>query len=190
MVGNRPVRLHRADRSDPIEIGRLHGESGRGNPMPAILLASVTHQRGRLHVQRSAPDEGGRSTQSNTIHNWFQAELTDRAPAATNADGVSPSAVASMSEPAKQRNAELVEGVEEVYRRMRSLMLPALERGLLEYEKPYYESIAAREASRLDEDGELSEDWQLDVGDLGRVFRAARDNNDQVMEGYGVKVGS
>lgn len=195
LSGSRPDKLHRADGRAPIQVGPLHGPEGqRGNPMPAILLASLTHQRGNLHVHRSPPDDGpgnAHSNQSNTVDGWFRTKAArTRPPESAAPSGTTPSTVASMPEPAKRRNADLVAGVEDVYHRMRALMLSALERGLIEYEKPYYESIAARRRDRLDENEDLKEEWQLDVGDLGRVFRAARRNNDDVMEHFGLRAGA
>jgi hypothetical protein len=160
--------------------------------MPAILVSSTTHQRGNLHLNRTPPDDtSGGSNQSNTVDRWFRSKAPrTRAPEAAAPAGVTPSTVGSMPDAAKTRNQELVDGVEEVYRRMRSLMLSALERGLVEQEKPYYETIAARRRDRLDDNEDLDESWQLDVGDLGRVYRAVRANNDEVMARFGVRVSS
>jgi hypothetical protein len=193
MSGTRPHKLYRADGRGAIEIGDLHGPDGqRGNPMPAILVSSTTHQRGNLHLNRTPPDDtSGGSNQSNTVDRWFRSKAPrTRAPEAAAPAGVTPSTVGSMPDAAKTRNQELVDGVEEVYRRMRSLMLSALERGLVEQEKPYYETIAARRRDRLDDNEDLDESWQLDVGDLGRVYRAVRANNDEVMARFGVRVSS
>lgn len=200
MEGSRPHRLHRADGDDPIRLGDLHGrDDHRGDPMPSILLAAPTHQRGKLHVNKSVPDEpagrqgsGRRDTaaaQSATVESWFRSKSPrTRATDAAAPPGTPPSTVASMPEPARRRNAELVAGVEEIYTEMRRMMMAALERGLIEHEKPYYETIAAREPRHLDEDGELAEDWTLDEGHLRRVFAVARQNNDEVMSRYGVRV--
>lgn len=187
---SRPHVLHRADGGTRIRIGDLHG-TGRGDPMPAVLVSRPTHQRGELHVNRSAPlhadDTGGTSNQASTVHNWFR----DKAPANPSeeslaAPGTTPSGVGTMAEPAKVRNRQLVEGVENVYVHMRRVMLAALERALVEHEKPYYETIAARRADALDEHGDLKSDWQLHEDQLRRVFAVARENNDDVLTGYGV----
>jgi Domain of unknown function (DUF4157) len=192
VVGGVPDTLYRADGGARIRLGDLHGpSSSRGDPMPAILTSRPTHQNAGLHVALSRPmlpdDSAKGSNQASTVHSWFRAKAKQGPdPAALAPAGSTPPTVASMPEPAKARNRELVAGVEHVYTLMRTHMMHRLQDALHKHEKPYYESVAARRPGTLDAQGVLKPEWQLDIGKLDHVFTLAEKNNDDVMKSYGV----
>lgn len=55
------------------QVGLLDPTSGRGTEMPAILMAAITHQRGRRHVTASADEEA--PSPSGVVENWFRQGL-------------------------------------------------------------------------------------------------------------------
>jgi len=58
-----------------IHVAKITGT--RGEDMPTISLAALTHQGGKLHIMPQADDVGGktRKTQANAMHKEFTSYL-------------------------------------------------------------------------------------------------------------------
>jgi len=178
--------------AEKLQIKPLNPNSGRGEGMPTILLASHTHQRGNLHVLAESrwiddatfsKEMHGTATQGLAIENTFnraiaEPDLRPRDKSKEHRDKLRKKIKAAPLTAANTYyNAALT-----TYTWMRDRMIPALRKGLLSEEKAYYRGIAAREHSH--DETTLKSDWDLTDKALDAVFEAAKQNNDEVMGKY------
>jgi uncharacterized protein DUF4157 len=171
-----------------IRIDVLSPGSGRGDAMPAILLAARTHRRGRLHLEREGQwnadsnEATGTATQGNTIRNWFNAAL----PRELRTDNTSAAHLTEMRD-WKTAHPGLVDrtyydAVVATYHRMYSRMMPQLKVGLKTEERAFYNGIAAINHGP---NGVLQANWSLSEDDMVGVWNAAKSYHDGVMSGHG-----
>ena len=173
----------------PIQIAALNPTSGRGDMMPAILLAGRTHKRGRLHIEREGQwnaetsEAHGTLTQGNTIRNWFNAPL----PPQLRTDDTSAAHLTDMrlwntAHPG-QAGRQYYDAVVATYRRMYDRMMPALRTGLNTEERAFYNGIAA--INHSPQPGRLDPIYSLSDIDMGSVFTEAKDFHDRTMRDRG-----
>jgi len=173
----------------PIQIAALNPTSGRGDMMPAILLAGRTHKRGRLHIEREGQwnaetsEAHGTLTQGNTIRNWFNAPL----PPQLRTDDTSAAHLTDMrlwntAHPG-QAGRQYYDAVVATYRRMYDRMMPALRTGLNTEERAFYNGIAA--INHSPQPGRLDPTYSLSDIDMGSVFTEAKDFHDRTMRDRG-----
>lgn len=156
--------------------------SERGAEMPAILLASRTHKRGRLHIEREGQWDADRTettgtlSQGNAIRNAFNAAL----PADLRTDDATP-AQASRIRTWYAAPANFGKGPQPYYNAavatyhwMYGRMIPALETALKTEERAFYNGVAA--INRLGD-----ADYQLSEGDMSTVFNNAKRYHDTRM---------
>jgi len=169
-------------------MGTYGGDSGRGDPMPALLIAAETHRQGRLHVSREgkwlgAEEQAGSLTQGFAIDNKFRSELPDwlnRLHAKSNADFQKQ--VAGHSDDAVK--AGIVEATNRTYRWMyQSIMRPALAEALPKNELAYYRGLAARDDKLVENKatGKLKAEYDMTPADLDQVASKADSHNRAVM---------
>lgn len=177
-----------------LDLAALNPDSGRGNNMPAVLLAARTHQRGELHVLREArwdagtdyaTERRGTVTQGFAIENTFNRLL----PAELRPHGDSEAHRTAFQEAVRRdearANREFYTAAVGTYHWMYNRMIPALQRGLQTEELAYYRGVAAIRHRRSSESDELQDPFDMRAEDLMPVWRAAKTNNDRVMSAAG-----
>jgi hypothetical protein len=186
-AANNPTRFNSG--IGTIDFGRLD-TGGRANGMPAILLATETHTRGKLHLNREfrwSPDltveERGTSTQGNSINNFFFSTLRNR----LNLQGNTSFEVVAQHAQQNPDDARpaIYQSMKATYNWMyEDRMKPALETALTEIEAPYYASIAARDHS--DAQGRLDRAYDSARGlhRLNDVLSAVAQKNDNIMSDW------
>lgn len=176
------------DNTDELAVNSLKG-SRRGNDMPSILLARVTHQQANLHVIGEADEEsGGSATQGATIHNFFRNKIQELAgPMIRNkmfGDNASEfeSIISRVSTPTDVQD-NIYNAMRHTYKWMRSHMLERLHDGLVNDERRYYTSLArvATDSSISDTNGNLTPQYQISEGEMRHVYTVAEDHFDNVM---------
>jgi Domain of unknown function (DUF4157)/Novel toxin 14 len=183
--------------SNALDVRQLDPDSGRGNNMPAILLAATTHQRGDLHVTPEsdwrigaggAVEEHGSRTQGMAIKNRFNnaldaVGLSMRDDSASTRTRINSAIRANRAEVEQQIYSAAVA----TYHWMHNRMIDRLKEGLRTEERAYYRGIAARDANNLvsPDSSELKHAYDLTVSDMDDVWRRARDNNNRVMTAAG-----
>ena len=85
----------------------------------------------------------------------------------------------------KQAENLIEDAMLQTYSWMRSIMIPALERGLLTRELAYYRGVASRQYLDGNEPPKLKTEYNLTADDLRSVFNDAKANNDTVMKAAG-----
>ncbi len=188
---NRPARFVHPSKNRKVEFAALD-DGARGEPMPAILLAAVTHKTGNLHVGSEKPEDLGgkekarRPTQSAAVngvfHNaLFQGELADYRTGRTAAQfaafvqNKNPDERAALSD-------QIYSAVQDTYHWMYGHMMPALERALPGIELGYYEDING--ISDQSEAAIRKERPAREKAMLER-YKAAESNNNKVMRQQG-----
>ena len=168
-------------------------DSSRGDQMPAILVSADLHKRGRLHIDREPrwtgreedPDGDeaqGSARQGFAIDHAFKSALkgnfgtTDEDAAAWDK---------AVKGKGKQAENLIEDAMLQTYSWMRSIMIPALERGLLTRELAYYRGVASRQYLDGNEPPKLKTEYNLTADDLRSVFNDAKANNDTVMKAAG-----
>jgi hypothetical protein len=179
-----PDRLRSTEGS--IEFRRLHpNSSGRGDAMPAILIATETHQTetSRLHIT-SEQNPDGRRTQARAVHNTFQEHL----PGALreSADDARFDAYVARSEQRARR--AVYSAAQSTYRWMYTQrMRPGLADALRRRETAYYVDSAMRDHATAS--GRLATAYDPETsqgrGRLERVITAAHRQNNDVMTNAG-----
>ena len=171
----------------PIQINVLNNTSGRGDAMPAILIAARTHRRGRLHIDREAnwnaatSEASGTVTQGSTIRNWFNANL----PAELRTDTTLDRMRAWNTAHPGGSGRHFFNAVVATYHQMYQRMMPALHTGLLTEERAFYNGIAAINHTVAGRPGALDPNFSLSETDMNAVFRAAKTFHDTTMSGHG-----
>ncbi|MDT8999142.1 DUF4157 domain-containing protein [Paucibacter sp. APW11] len=156
--------------------------SERGANMPAILLASRTHKRGRLHIEREGQWDADRNettgtlSQGNAIRNAFNAAL----PADLRTDTATPAQAARIrawyAAPANigKGPQPYYDAAVATYHWMYSRMIPALETALQTEERAFYNGVAA-----IGHPGDSH--YQLSEGEMSTVFNDAKRYHDTRM---------
>jgi hypothetical protein len=183
--------------SSTLNVGMLDPDSGRGSNMPAILLAATTHQRGDVHVTPTsdwrvgadgALEAHGSPTQGAAIKNQFNNAL-DAVGLAMRDD--SPATRTRITTAVRADRArverEIYSAAVATYHWMHERMIGRLKEGLRGEERAYYRRIAARHAENLvsPDSPDLKSEYDLNEGDMDRVWERARANNDRVMSAAG-----
>jgi hypothetical protein len=175
--------------SGNINMANLTG-TPRAAGMPAILLATSTHGRGNLHLNREPSwdmlqeELPGTTTQRNTINNYFFAQLKN------NLHLPGSPTLARIAAAARQNGeagkTAVYRAIKETYRFMYDeRMKPALRDALHEIELPYYASLAAKDHANAGT-GELQRpyDPQHASGLLNRVIHAVETKNSEIMRDW------
>jgi hypothetical protein len=177
-----------------LNVGALNPDRGRGNNMPAILLAARTHQRGELHVLREARwDAGtdyaaerlGTTTQGFAIENKFNGFLRAELRPHGNSESHRTAFNEAIQRDEPRANREFYNAAVATYHWMYDRMIPALRRGLETEELAYYRGVAAINHKRSPDSDELQAEWDMRPDQLTPVWRAAKANNDHVMTAAG-----
>jgi len=200
MDGGKPKKLF--GRTRTIDFDELADGSGRGDKMPAILIANTTHRRGKLHINSTPPDEVqagddpeyGGSTQGALLHRWWNAAKgPGEVEAARRRDGAPlPEVVTGSKKQGSEEYARatkplaepLVHAVDGTYRKMHGHMLPALSRALREHESAYYMALARRKHNK-DDDEQVPTAYRMTSTLLDRAYGRARAANDEAMYAKG-----
>ncbi|TVS00169.1 MAG: DUF4157 domain-containing protein [Rhodospirillales bacterium] len=156
-----------SDGSHTIDLAGLHAGSGRGQGMPAILLAAHTHRTGRLHIGgegtwTNTNDFGpSPSSQSEQVNRRFRTNAMSRlravgAPHGGSGDSDWRQVVDWANQPGHSAVAKpaVFEAMRRTYQWMyRDVMRPALGRALRTEEARFYVAAAqqARGATALDQ---------------------------------------
>jgi hypothetical protein len=182
--GSEPERF--VSDAGTIDLDALDPTGGRGDAMPAILIATETHQQesGRIHIsqERSMQNPDGRRSQARTVDNTFQASLPR--PLRKNASDADFTGYTSRS-PRRAKRA-IYNAMQGTYRWMYlGLMQPGLRVALRRREVAYYTGLAAREHT-IAESGRIEDAYNPSASSVSRhriegVIRAAERNNDEVM---------
>ena len=171
------------DSVDGKNLAKLDPGSGRGDGMPAILIAAETHRKARLHINTSdkadddpdakpeEPDQG--SGQGATLATWFRAKLSGTLVAAHKSGDGAEFGKAIKADPTAK--IQIHAGMRYAYERMyESHMLGRLTAGLKTIERAYYEGIAARSHTK---DDQLDPAYQLTNALLDPIIAKAESNN-------------
>lgn len=159
----------------------------RGDGLPAISLAAITHQRGRLHMNAASSwgvdeDRIPPPTQGRRIDNQFMAHLTSQAGIPNSkqeiADLVAP--MADTSPELTQVRQKVYTAIKRTYSSMYAVMMAALPHALRRFEVPYY-----TEAAMVKEDVEKPEDltapYRAQESQIDDAVQAIREKNTRLM---------
>jgi hypothetical protein len=153
---------------------------GRGPDMPAISIARVTHQQGKVHIT-GTPDDEGESRPSYTVHSHFRQHLPDPMKAALDGKDIAKAkAYVAANPPGAQ--AEVFGAMQETYRAVRKDLAKRLFRGLESAEYGYYSGVA--EGTTRDLTKNTAEQEQFKAA-LGRAATVAYQRNDAAMAKLG-----
>ncbi|MEM7357540.1 MAG: DUF4157 domain-containing protein [Pseudomonadota bacterium] len=174
-VGNSPtINFRTLDPSD--------SESSRGEGLPAISLASITHKKGRLHINAGgtwgANDENsGTATQAERLNNTFNTKLQGQGLPSPRSEIVSLASGQSESEQQATRR-KIHTAMKQTYRSMYDMMMRALPSALDDYELPYYREVAMVKTDKESED-QLEASYR--PGSVSHVISAVEAKNVTVM---------
>ncbi|WP_419913169.1 DUF4157 domain-containing protein [Hoeflea sp.] len=171
---------HFSDGTNRIDLGKLHGTSGRGDGMPAILLAAETHRRGKLHINASGSwtkeEEYGKPprSQSGRVARRFKASASRHlrelgAPSGNNFSNIAQWA----NLPANQSSAKraVFRAMQDTYHWMyRDVMRPALARALPTEEANFYAAAALQARGETATTLDQQHDPGRDIGRTNRVM--------------------
>jgi len=190
---------------DDIAVGTLDPQTARrGTEMPAVLVSSVMHRRGRLHVNpiSDTEDDDTPSTQGGRVMTWFMDGLVaevDKGLAAqywdalealkdgttTATTGASTTApfdpttqpVEWLRDKAAILATKLPAAMRRTYREMRGVMLPAIEPALRTLEVTWYEQLALARTKTI-----TSGPFHVTSTMINSVAGEALANNKRIME--------
>lgn len=183
--------------SSTLQVSQLDPDSGRGNNMPAILLAATTHQRGDLHVTPSTDwrvgadgslEAHGSRSQGNAIKTRFNNALDAVGLAMRDDTTATRSRIGAAVRADRSRvEREIYSAAVATYHWMHDRMIGRLKEGLRGEERAYYRAIAARHAENLvaPDSSDLKPAYDLTEADMDRVWDRARAHNDRVMSAAG-----
>lgn len=181
--------------ANTLQVSLLDPNAGRGNNMPAVLIAATTHQRGNLHVapQESIGaggtiEEHGTRTQGFAIKNQFNNALDAVGLAMRDDSAATRTRISDAVRANRPRvEREIYTAAVATYRWMHDRMINRLKEGLRGEERGYYLRIAARDASHLvsPDSSDLRSDYNLTETDMDDVWERAKANNDRVMAAAG-----
>lgn len=173
-----------------LDLANLSPTAGRGNNMPAILLAARTHRRGELHVLHEArwdpatEEMLGTPTQGFAIENRFNGFLPPELRPHNDSDAQKQRFQAEIDRDEARVNRSFYNAAVQTYHWMYDRMIPALRTGLQTEELAYYRGVAAlRHQPEGQDDLELG--YRMTATDLVPVWDAAKRNNDHVMSTAG-----
>ena len=185
------------------EINFLNLAKGtRGDAMPAILLATRTHQKGGLHIKPTTSTDDDRTnrraTQGRTLHDKYDAKFKDSMTSTgLKTDYFSHEKKSDAEFTAYLNGLTVTEqdkvgdathnAMQATYQWVHGKMLPALERALEQHEVPYYREIALKKKERRkgDSSTDLIDAYDMKGANVHPVYRHAVENNDTVMQGEG-----
>ena len=180
----------------------------RGDKMPAILIATRTHQKGGLHIKPSQKEQddgvrSGRSSQGNAMDNkfrkYFKTEMattglsTNYYSNVTKKNAEFNAYVNALAPEDRTKIADAnYQAMQKTYSWMRSVMTPPLETGLINHEVPYYREVAMKDNSKLKKTAanappELKKAYDMKASHIASAYTEAVANNKAVMEGEGWK---
>ncbi len=123
-----------------------NSSSSRGVGLPAVSLAAVTHEKGRLHINAGGSwsenqEETGSSTQGARLDSLFMQRLSRQGLRGTKAQIVSNTLGMGNTE-LRGVKTKVHGAMKDTYSSMYTMMIEALPRALVNYEIPYYHEVA------------------------------------------------
>src|SRR5262249_1498180 len=120
---------------------------GRGTNMPAISLAAVTHQKGKLHITPEADDVNGstKKTQGAALKNEFQRRL----PPAVSAPNVTAYKAYVNQQGRDEVAKQIFRAVQQTYAAVEHHMSVQLEKNMPRLEFQYYSGLVEGTAQDL-----------------------------------------
>jgi hypothetical protein len=146
-------------------------------------VATVAHQRGRLHIT-GEPDDQGKRSQGFAIHAEFRSHLSDPMQAALDGKDLAKAKALVAADP-EGVHTEFYDAMQATYRWLRADLSDRLHRGLQTTEFEYYSAVAEGNPQR-----DLSTDklGQTEFkAALGHAATVAYQRNDPAMEQLGWK---
>ncbi len=149
-----------------LDFNNYDPNAGRGDKLPAISLAAVTHQKGRLHINAAsswdlADETKGKGTQSQRIDDVFWKAVRDKT-------GVNQSnkyrireayEALSSTDDQKEFRKNVFSAMKVTYKSMYDYMEGALDKALLKYEIPYYKEVALALHPGVEKTEDLPKDY-------------------------------
>jgi Domain of unknown function (DUF4157)/Novel toxin 14 len=187
--GQRRERFSSAKGSLELQALDSGGAGNRGLDMPAILLATDTHQRGQLHISRessweSEDDDAGPQRQGYAIDNEFARQLHSRF-GIFDSDALWNTRVRADKKAAAEH---IFDAMTATYHWMHGRMFPALDHALVTRELAYYRGIASRLHIVDKKSGTLQSGYDLTETDIRKVYQRAREINNSTMSAKGWKI--
>jgi hypothetical protein len=173
-----------------IHVAKTKGDNGRGNKMPAISLATPTHQSGRLHITAEPDDIGGttKKSQANAVHNEFSRHMPAALMAADNS--VYQQYIKQYGDDAVAKTIYVA--AQRTYKEVEKRMSESLQVRMPQLELEYYKELAAGTPNdlqdRFNPDGKTKDETDF-MSKLDKVPREAKKHNEKIMrEEFGWKL--
>ncbi|WMS87808.1 eCIS core domain-containing protein [Pleionea litopenaei] len=139
-----------------IDLEKLDPNGNRGDKLPAVSLAAITHQKGRLHMNASSswgetddlesPASQSEKIDQEFIRNLNQQQITgNKAEIASYARGLTGSSLTDFKR-------KVVVAMKGTYASMYEIMITALPNALVRYEIPYYKAVVMNQRGLDSED--------------------------------------
>lgn len=164
-----------------------NSESSRGEGLPAVSLASITHKKGRLHINAGGnwgtqQDSTGTPSQGRRLDDTFLEKLCQEGLPRSKSgivERVSGDATVGEVTSVKQR---IYSAMKNTYSSMYEMMVTALPKALVKYEVPYYHEVAMVMHDKESVD-ELPSDFRPDAtnSEIQHVVRAIEERNNTIM---------
>ncbi len=173
-----------------IDLHALDPNSGRGDNLPAISLAAVTHQRGRLHMNASSTWGGndelnGQATQSDQINEEFLRNIRTQQITGSKAE-IAAAGQALTGTDLDLYRGKILSAMRDTYASMYDVMMAALPNALVRYEIPYYNSVAMAQHN-VDSEDALPPGYRAPetTAEIQSVVAAIRAKNSEIMDEWG-----
>lgn len=163
-----------------------NSESSRGQGLPAISLASISHKKGHLHINAggnwgSQQDSTGTSSQSVRLNSTFLDKLSLQGLPRSKTDIVD--RVRDMTATESTATKRKIHGaMKATYSWMYDMMVTALPKALVKYEIPYYHEVAMVLHDK-ESVAQLPEDFKPGMAnsEISHVITAIAESNKTVM---------
>lgn len=159
---------------DPLD----KNESERGVGLPSVLLAMETHTKGPLHLDDHKDEIGDQGPQSRLIKSKWLNLLPSPLKADFSVDGWNEHFKSNRGDASKVADAMIG-----TYQWLFKMMKGSLRDALIDFEKPYYEGLAA-ELGNVDKKDNLLEAYKLDTSLINAVVKAVVDKNTAIMSDW------
>jgi hypothetical protein len=177
-----------------IDYDDYDPSSGRGDKLPAISLAAITHQKGRLHINAASSwnpkaELKGQGTQSLRIDGVFWDTLRKNTGTSGSKTKIRENYDSLNDAGQEQKFRErTLSAMKETYSSMYSFMIPALKRGLVQYEIPWFKAVALAlpQHSSIDSADKLPKDYNPPATEASvkAAVDAIIDKNTQLMKAW------
>jgi hypothetical protein len=154
-----------------FDLGKLDEGDGRGNKLPAVLLAAETHRRGALHVDDFKDEEVDNGPQSSKLDTIWHNRLPDELKVRT-ADNWAK----QLADTAVQ--GKLLKAIRDTYSWMYTRMIRGLASGLKVHEVAYYEELVGK----LHPGSEGTVDYTMTEKHIQTVLDAIEAKNKELMK--------